>query len=76
MLGFPLSPSLSDCDSLDDIDDLDAFLEAQGQISHFPTPPLRFKDGIMVHEVEIDPSDDEEDGLDCNHLLAWPNDFS
>jgi hypothetical protein len=28
---FPLSPAFSDCDSLAGIDDLDAFLDAQGK---------------------------------------------
>ena len=37
---FPPSPALSVCDSLDGIEDLDAFLASQGALSHFPTPPL------------------------------------
>lgn len=37
---FPPSPALSAVDSLDGIDDLDAFLDAQGALSRFPTPPL------------------------------------
>ena len=64
MIAFPPSPTLSDCDSLLDIDDLDAFLDAQGQISHFPTPPLPAKDETVVHETELDLSDDEDE-LDC-----------
>ncbi|USW53095.1 Putative Cyclin-like superfamily [Septoria linicola] len=38
---YPPSPALSACDSLDGIDDLDAFLALQGGLSHFPTPPLK-----------------------------------
>ncbi len=64
MFEFPPSPTLSDCDSLIDIDDLDAFLDAQGQISHFPTPPAPTKDVVLVHETELGLSD-EEDELDC-----------
>ncbi|KAK5135678.1 hypothetical protein LTR08_004979 [Meristemomyces frigidus] len=36
---LPPSPALSACDSLADIDDLDAFLMAQGPLSKFATPP-------------------------------------
>ena len=53
MLTFPISPALSACDSLADIDDLYAFLEAQGELSRFPTPPL-LKEDFMVEEIEID----------------------
>lgn len=63
MILFPPSPSLSACDSLADIDDLDAFLEAQGQLSHWPTPPPA-KDDIVIDEVEVE-ADAEDDGLDC-----------
>lgn len=64
MIAYPPSPALSYCDSLDDIDDLDAYLDAQGQLSHFPTPPLPDKDQAIVHEEEIDISDGEDE-LDC-----------
>lgn len=37
---YPPSPALSACDSLDGIDDLDAYLDAQGPLSRFGTPPL------------------------------------
>lgn len=67
MITFPPSPTLSVCDSLQDIDDLDAFLEAQGSLSQFPTPPL--KKLATVEEVEIFEEDYEEDvdyqELDC-----------
>lgn len=53
---FPISPALSICDSLADVDDLDAFLEAKGKLSRFPTPPMR-KD-IRVEEIEVDSEDD------------------
>jgi hypothetical protein len=70
MIAFLPSPTLSNCDSLIDIDDLDAFLDAQGQISHFPTPPPPpAKDEAVVHEVEIDLSD-EEDEFDCRSATA------
>lgn len=37
---FPLSPVRSECDSLADIDDLDAFLASKGPLSRWGTPPL------------------------------------
>lgn len=36
---YPPSPAPSACDSLADIEDLDAFLDAQGKLSRWPTPP-------------------------------------
>ncbi|KAK3670839.1 hypothetical protein LTR78_009283 [Recurvomyces mirabilis] len=55
------SPSLSVCDSLDGIDDLDAFLAAQGPLSQFATPPLENKkDVVVVKAVEV--IDDVESG--------------
>ena len=69
MLTFPPSPALSAPDSLADIDDLDAFLEAQGQLSHWPTPP-QTKDEIVVAVEEIDLDSDDEDELDCRLPLA------
>lgn len=61
---FPLSPALSECDSLDGIDDLDAFLDAKGQLSRWPTPlPRRELDEDL--EVPSEESDyDSEDGVD------------
>jgi hypothetical protein len=50
MITFLPSPAPSACDSLAGIDDLDAFLEAQGQLSHWPTPP---KDSGIVEVTEI-----------------------
>lgn len=55
---LPPSPALSACDSLANIEDLGAFLEAQGMLSHWPTPP--FKDISIVTETEICVSEDEE----------------
>ena len=63
---YPPSPALSACDSLADIEDLDAFLEAQGQLSHWPTPPPAEKKedaGIIVEEYECG-FDSDEDRLD------------
>ena len=62
MIGYPPSPAFSACDSLADIDDLDAFLEAQGQLSHWPTPPS--KKDVVVTETELDPEDGDLE-LDC-----------
>ena len=61
MITFPPSPVLSDCDSLDDIDDLDAYLDAKGQLSHFPTPPAPKKTEPIVQEIEIDAGEDDEE---------------
>jgi hypothetical protein len=36
---FPPSPALSFVDSLDGIEDLEAYLDAQPALSQFPTPP-------------------------------------
>lgn len=63
---LPPSPTVSDSDSLADIADLDAFLAAQGDLSHFPTPPpsrssLLKKDEIVVTTTEI--LEDEVDEL-------------
>ena len=55
---LPPSPAISICDSLADIDDLDAFLEAQGTLSHFPTPPLKTKPVVLC--VEVPESDDDD----------------
>lgn len=49
---LPPSPALSDCDSLDGIDDLDAFLASQGQLSQWPTPPSLQKQAL-VETIEI-----------------------
>jgi hypothetical protein len=61
---FPPSPAFSDCDSLAGIDDLDAFLDAQGKLSHWPTPPLKSE---IEEDLEV-PSEDSdyesEDGVD------------
>ena len=67
MVARPPSPAWSDCDSLHGIEDLDAFLESKGRLSHFPTPPLFaiLKDEIVVEEMEV--SDDEGE-LDCKAI--------
>jgi hypothetical protein len=62
---FPLSPAFSDCDSLAGIDDLDAFLDAQGKLSQWPTPPLKRE--IIEEDLEVPSEDSEsesEDGVD------------
>nr|POE94674.1 hypothetical protein CFP56_16911 [Quercus suber] len=63
---LPPSPSFSSPDSLAGIDDLDAFLAAQGDLSRFPTPPppdytpLWKEDGVVVTAVEILDEDADE----------------
>ena len=66
MLVFPPSPAASACDSLADIEDLDAFFEGQGQLSHWPTPPPP-KDDIFIEVKEVE-DDREDDELDCKFL--------
>ena len=63
---LPPSPALSACDSMDGIEDLDAYLEAQGPLSRFATPPLP-KSAITVETVEVFDDEDEYDEveLDC-----------
>ncbi len=62
------SPAPSICDSLADIDDLEAYLQAKGQLSSWPTPP---KDAFVVTEAEIALSDvEEQDGLECKKSVA------
>lgn len=69
MAFLPPSPVVSDCDSLDNIDDLEAYLNAQGRLSHFPTPPCPKKVETIVTEIEKDLSDDEEEDLDRKPAL-------
>jgi hypothetical protein len=77
---FPLSPAFSDCDSLAGIDDLDAFLDAQGKLSQWPTPPLKL---ASVEELEVSSEDSDcesEDGVDgmkfaSEHQRALANTF-
>ena len=64
MITFPPSPSLSACDSLADIDDLDAFLEAQGRLSHWPTPPPP-KHEATVTEIQLDCDELDDESFDC-----------
>lgn len=61
---FPPSPAFSDCDSLAGIDDLDAFLDAQGKLSQWPTPPLKreIEEDLEVPSEESDY--ESEDGVD------------
>ena len=49
----PPSPALSVSDPLDGIDDLDAFLDAMGPLSHFPTPLTRPKKDSVVGAIEV-----------------------
>nr|OQO28488.1 hypothetical protein B0A51_03300 [Rachicladosporium sp. CCFEE 5018] len=70
---LPASPTLTDFDSLDGIEDLDAFLDAKGGLSRFPTPPL--KDKICIHvgvieDISEDESEDEVDELDISAVFA------
>jgi hypothetical protein len=65
---FPPSPAFSDCDSLAGIDDLDAFLDAQGKLSQWPTPPLKreIEEDLEVPSEESDyESEDGVDGMQC-----------
>lgn len=61
---YPPSPALSVCDSLADIEDLDAFLEAQGQLSHWPTPPAPMAIAKDVAVVESSAADYESEDLE------------
>ena len=60
MLVLPPSPALSACDSLADIEDLDAFLLAQGPLSRFATPPLSGKDVNLFDAASKSVEDDIE----------------
>lgn len=74
MLAFPPSPALSSCDSLADIEDLDAFLEAQGQLSHWPTPPpprVDLKEESIIEVTEIDTEGEEDDEFDCRQAPSF-----
>ena len=74
MGALPPSPALSACDSLAGIEDLDAFLEAQGALSHFPTPPpADEKQTTIVTEV-----DECEDDMDCEdgQEPPWAHDIA
>jgi hypothetical protein len=66
---FPPSPAFSDCDSLAGIDDLDAFLEAQGKLSQWPTPPLKreLEEDLEVPSEESDY--ESEDGVDGTEFV-------
>lgn len=69
---YSRSPAFSDCDSLAGIDDLDAFLDAQGKLSQWPTPPLRreIEEDLEVPSEESE--DESEDGIDGMQLvLHW-----
>ena len=73
---FPPSPALSACDSLDGIDDLDAYLARQGSLSHFPTPPLKKTPFVEVLELpdeysESEYSDcDDSESRDCMSIVC------
>jgi len=56
---LPPSPSPS-CDSLDGIEDLDAYLEAMGPLSRFATPPPRPPDSAIVIAQPSDAKQDTE----------------
>ena len=65
MLQYLPSPTLSACDSLADVDDLDAFLESHGRLSRWPTPPLPSKEDILVAMIECASDEAEDDVDDC-----------
>ncbi|KAK6432929.1 hypothetical protein LTR95_010895 [Oleoguttula sp. CCFEE 5521] len=70
---LPASPSLTDFDSLDGIEDLDAFLDAKGSLSRFPTPPLGHMSFVhvgVIEDVSEDESEDEVDELDIATVFA------
>ncbi|KAK6435664.1 hypothetical protein LTR95_008148 [Oleoguttula sp. CCFEE 5521] len=70
---LPASPTLTDFDSLDGIEDLDAFLDAKGGLSRFPTPPLKDKTYVhvgVVEDISEDESEDEVDDLDIAAVFA------
>lgn len=60
---FPLSPANSFCDSLDGIEDLDAYLAIQGPISSFPTPPID-KELTIARDAA---ANEDEDTKDCEY---------
>lgn len=74
MITLPVSPAISTCDSLAGIEDLDAFLEAQGDLSRWPTPPLG-KDEVIVSEIALEMSDDEDD-RNCQSISTLGKDDS
>lgn len=66
---LPPSPALSICDSLDGIEDLDAYLDAIGPLSKYGTPPPPKKMPIVtIAEVLSDQeseADFEDTDIDC-----------
>lgn len=67
----PPSPALSASNSLDGIDDLDAFLAAQGSLSHFPTPPLKKDLLVEVIDVLEDLARRDDISVDCKSLIRF-----
>ncbi|KAI6872086.1 hypothetical protein KC323_g1668 [Hortaea werneckii] len=70
---YPPSPTLSACDSLAGSEDLDAFLDAQGPLSQFGTPPpSKMVANVEVMELVEEEVEDElvEDvvALDYSHI--------
>jgi hypothetical protein len=62
---FPPSPALSFVDSLDGIEDLEAYLDAQPALSQFPTPPPGVsKNGKGLARITTTPA-----GIVTQHLL-------
>ncbi|EMC96438.1 hypothetical protein BAUCODRAFT_24217 [Baudoinia panamericana UAMH 10762] len=57
---LPPSPTASVCDSLADIDDLDAFLAAQGPLTRWTTPPLKDKPRVTVEVAELSEPEGED----------------
>lgn len=71
MATYPPSPVFSDCDSLAS-DELDALLEAQGELSHWPTPPLSEwgEDGTVTLEHDMIEELDCKYARTVNHLTS------
>lgn len=69
MVALSIRPAHSDCGSIAS-DDLDALLEAQGSLSHWPTPPTEDDNPQDVYAQ----AGSGEDGLDCNvDCLSFEN---
>lgn len=70
-MDFPPSPAASDCDSLDGIEDLDAYLALQGPISGLPTPPTERKPAIL-HDL-VDETAENTADRKYEHYLTIPS---
>ncbi|CZT23816.1 uncharacterized protein RCC_09530 [Ramularia collo-cygni] len=68
-MDFPPSPATSVCDSLDGIEDLDAFLALQGPISGLPTPPMD-RSAVTFDETATEEAEDIADRRRVTALFA------